>query len=137
MLSGVKGKRPFEENDRGTGPATSVSPAHSAPEIDKPPKYLPALPSVSPPPPELRRSSSVEMEALDEGDAAELEIEAEFRRKLMGLRRLRHGERAQALRAAREWRSFALNALREKRLRERHSRYLVRRQSRVRAPRPS
>jgi hypothetical protein len=125
MLSGTADKRAFEENDRGTGPATSVSPAHSASEIDKPPKYLPAAPSVSPLESELPRSPSVEAEAFDEGDAAEMDIENEFRRKLMGLRRLRRRERAQALRAAREWRSFALNALREKRLRERQARYML------------
>jgi hypothetical protein len=134
MPNGTADKRPFAENDRGTGPATSVSPAHSAPEIDKPSEYLPASPSISPPEPELQRPSYVEAE-IDEGDAAELEIEAEFRRKLMGLRRMRRRERAQALRAAREWLSFALNALRERRLRDRHARYMQRRLNQSPGPR--
>jgi hypothetical protein len=71
----------------------------------------------------------------DDSEAAVIEIEAEFRRKLMGLRRLRRRERALALRAAREWRSFALNALRERRLRDRHARYMQRRHNQLPAPR--
>jgi hypothetical protein len=134
MLNGTADKKPSAENDRGTGPATSASPASSAHEIDQQPKYLPASPSVSPAEAELRLPS-VETEAIDEGDAAELEIEAEFRRKLRGLRRLRRRERAQALRAAREWLSFALNALRERRLRDRHARYMQRRHNQMPAPR--
>jgi len=67
--------------------------------------------------------------AVDEGDGAEIEIETTFRRKLAGLRRLSRRERLQALLAAREWRSFALSALREKRLIDRHARYMQRRHS--------
>jgi hypothetical protein len=134
MPNGTADKRPFAENDRGTGPATSVSPASSAHEIDNSLKYLPVSPGVSPAEAELQRPSYVEAE-IDEGDAAEMEIEAEFRRKLMGLRRLRRRERTQALRAAREWLSFALNALREKRLRDRHARYMQRQHSQFPTPR--
>lgn len=55
----------------------------------------------------------------DEGAA---EIASEFRRRLRGLRYLRRGERAQALRAAREWRFIALKALKTKRDQERRAR---------------
>jgi hypothetical protein len=70
----------------------------------------------------------------DEGDAAEIEIEIMFRRKLMGLRRLPRRERSQALRTAKEWRKLALKALREKRMRDRHARYMRRQQMRPSAP---
>jgi hypothetical protein len=94
-------------NDRGTGPATSASPAHSANESDEP---------------------------IDEGDAAEFEIEIEFRRRLMGVRQLPRRERSQARRAAREWRRIALKALREKRRYERRPRFVWRQQTRPPAP---
>jgi hypothetical protein len=96
-------------NDRGTGPATSASPAHSAPENGEP---------------------------IDESNAAEFEIEIEFRRRLMGLRVLPKRERAQALRAAKDWRRVALKALREKRMRDRHASYILRHKMRMSAPRP-
>ncbi len=96
--AGASGKG-SSENDRGTGPATSASPAHLANESYEP---------------------------LDDGDAAEFEIEIEFRRRLMGLRGLRRRERSQALRAAREWRRVALKALREKRMRDRQAHYMQR-----------
>jgi hypothetical protein len=51
----------------------------------------------------------------EDDDAAAREIEAIFRRKLMGLRRLPKRERAAALRAAREERQLALHALRQRR----------------------
>jgi hypothetical protein len=128
MLNGTSDKRLFAENERGTGPATPVSPASSASEIDKPSDRRPITSQrLSQIEVELRHKSD-ESDPLDDSDAAEIEIEAEFRRKLMGLRRLRRRERAQALRVAREWRSFALNALRERRLRERQ---LVRQRSRI------
>jgi len=82
-----------------------VSPAHSANESDEP---------------------------IDEGDAAEFEIESEFRRRLMGARQLPRRERAQARRAAREWRRLALKALREKRMRDRLARYMLRQMKRIR-----
>lgn len=96
MCAGASGKG-SSANDRGTGPATSVSPAHAAHEVDGP---------------------------LDEGDAAEIEIENIFKRKIAGTRQLPRRERALARRAAREWRRFALKALREKRATERHARFM-------------
>ena len=74
------------------------------------------------------------MDLANEGDAAEIEIRTTFRRMMMGLRRLPRRERAQALRAAREWRSFALNALHEKRQRDRHARYMQRRRNQMPGP---
>jgi hypothetical protein len=106
MRAGASDSR-FTGNDRGTGPATSVSPAHSAHQNDEP---------------------------VDEGDAAEFEIEQEFRRKLMGTRQIPRRERAQARRAAREWRRLALNALRQKRMHERHARHMLWRLAKSRPP---
>jgi hypothetical protein len=96
MFAGASGKG-SSANDRGTGPATSASPAQSAHEIDGP---------------------------IDEGDAAEIEIENIFKRKIAGARLLPRRERAFARREARDWRRFALKALREKRATERHARYM-------------
>lgn len=67
----------------------------------------------------------------DQDGGAEAEIEAMFRAKLMGLRRLPRYERPAALRAAWEWRQAALRALREKRARDRHGRYMLWRQQRL------
>ncbi len=79
----------------------------------------------------LRPSAAIEMtkraslalapEPFEEGVGAELEIAAEFQRRLVGLRRLPRHERAAALRLAREWRQLALKALREKRATARHA----------------
>jgi len=74
-----------------------------------------------------RNVPSAELDAMEEDEGAVLEIEAVFRRKLMGLRRLPRSERASALRAARDWRQSALKALREKRASERHARHMLRR----------
>jgi hypothetical protein len=82
-----------------------VSPAHSANDIDGP---------------------------IDEGDAAEIEIETIFKRRIAGARLLPRHERAPARRAAREWRRIALKALREKRMRERHARHMLRQLKRIR-----
>jgi hypothetical protein len=72
-----------------------------------------------------REPSDAALGAADEDKAEEFEIDAEFRRKLAGLRRLRRDERPFALRAAREWRRLALKALREKRTAKRHTRYVL------------
>jgi hypothetical protein len=96
-------------NDRGTGPATSASPAHSANDSDGP---------------------------TDEGDAAEIEIENIFKRKIAGARLLPRRERALARREARDWRRLALKALREKRLNERYARHMLRLLARARPSNP-
>jgi len=93
------------ENDPGTGPATSASPAQSANEIDGP---------------------------IDEGDAAEIEIENIFKRKIADARLLPLRERALARREARDWRRLALKALREKRRNELQARYALRQLRRIR-----
>jgi hypothetical protein len=80
-------------------------------------------------------SANASDDPILDDSGAELEIETEFRRRLIGLGRLRRAERAQALRAAREWRLSALSALREKRRRERHACFMLRRQSQM--PKPS
>jgi hypothetical protein len=115
-----------------------VSPDHSANENRDPISSHPARPHC-----EAGRIveltdhdlPSVEGGSVDEGDGAEIEIEITFRRKLAGLRRLPRRERVQALLAAREWRSFALNALREKRRIDRHARYMQRRHNQIPTPR--
>ena len=65
------------------------------------------------------------MEENEEDGAAEAEIEAMFKRRITGLRRLPRYQRAGALRAAREWRMLELKALREKRARDRHAKYMA------------
>jgi hypothetical protein len=73
-------------------------------------------------------------EPLDEGDAAEIEIETIYQRKIAGARMLPRRERALARRVAREWRRFALRALRERRLSERHARRTLRQLKHLRSP---
>lgn len=100
----------FRGNNRGTGPtATPVSPVHSANDEKN------------------GGTASVLGFEPDEDDGALGEIEAEFRRKLAGLRRLRRPERALALRVAKDWRRAALKEWRERRARERHARRTLRR----------
>jgi hypothetical protein len=70
----------------------------------------------------------ISLAPVDDDDAQVQEIEAMFKRKLSGLRRLPRHARAHALRAAREWRLAALAALREKRARERHAKWVLWRQ---------
>jgi hypothetical protein len=114
------------ETDTGGRPAAPVPPAlQSANEIK--PAGLPARVAR-----EFDYGAMVEttgrthpfpdLEDIEDDGAAE--IVAEFRRRLRGLRYLRRGERAEALRAAREWRFLALKALKEKRARERLARIM-------------
>jgi hypothetical protein len=67
-------------------------------------------------------SASVEPGGGDEEDG-EGEIEMMFRARLSALRRLPRHEKAAALRAAREWRTGAMKALREKRAARRLARH--------------
>jgi hypothetical protein len=120
-------------NKRGTGPATSESPdypAHTTKQSsDRPSDVLARL--------TLRPSAVIEVtkrhapalapEPFEDGVGAELEIDAEYQRRLAGLRRLPRHERAAALRLAREWRQLALRALREKRATARHAARSLRR----------
>jgi hypothetical protein len=121
------------ENDRGTGPATLASPAPSAHENDKAIEYRPLVESKrSATETDVQRGAMPSIELVDEDDAADVDIDTIFKRKLMGLRLLPRRERAQAYRAAKEWRRAALKALREKRLIERQARYMLRQLTRIR-----
>lgn len=103
------------ETDRGTRPAAPASPAtQSANEFD----YGAMIELTG----RMRPFPQLEDLADDDGTAG---IDAEFRRRLRGLRTLRRGERAQALRAARDWRFLALKSLKEKRARERQARFML------------
>lgn len=79
-------------------------------------------------------SNAEGFDPVDEGGAAEGEIEAAFKARLVDLRRLPRCQRGLALRAAREWRQLALSALRAKRARDRQAQYALWR-SRRQAPR--
>ena len=81
-----------------------------------------------------RATHMLDLEPLDEDEGAVLEINQLFRRRLAGLRCLPRHEKADALRAAREWRRQALRAVKERRAAERHARHLLR-QSLKPAPR--
>jgi hypothetical protein len=116
------------ENDRGTGLAAIVSPApQPAKEIDQ---VIHARDRAR----EEFAAVVVEFVGWDrlrpedprEDGTAEAEIDAEYRRRLTGLRGLCRGERAQARRAARDWRFLARKALREKRAAERRARHALR-----------
>jgi hypothetical protein len=63
----------------------------------------------------------------DDTASAAAEIQAIFRSRVAGLRRLPKRERAQAMRAALEWLWFAEAALREKRMIARDARFSLRR----------
>src|SRR5258708_4888334 len=129
MRSGAKGTDPLTGNDRGTGPATTLSLDNLASEQSQPDKFQAAAQIISSSAPVIeltqRDFASLGLEAAEDDGAAE--IHATFRRMLMGLRYLPRQERAHALRAAHEWHLLALNAMREKRARDRHARYMLRR----------
>jgi hypothetical protein len=105
------------ENSQGSAPATREAPA------------IPATENYQ------RPFSPASFDATDH-DEADSEIEAAFKWRLIGLRRLPRHQRALALRAAREWRAQALKALKERRAIERSARYRLWQLSRP-APRPS
>lgn len=140
MRNGGGGKKKgHPANDRGTGPtATLASPDSSADKKDI------SANAMSPIQAKFFSAARVELtggdfagQVLDDPEddgTAEAEISAAFRRKLMGLRHLRRDERAQAFRAAREWRFLALKALRDKRANDRRAKYALRH---LRKPRPS
>jgi len=74
----------------------------------------------------VRRQATPPEPDMVEGEAEEIEIDTIYRRKLAGLRRLPKRERPHARKAAKDWRTQALKALREKRVRERHARRKLR-----------
>jgi hypothetical protein len=73
-----------------------------------------------------RRNSMPDLGPDEEGEGEELEINAAYQRKLLGLKHLPRAERAAARRNARQWRKAALNALHEKRAGARHARHRLR-----------
>ena len=117
------------ETDHGTRPATPASPAPLAKQEEQPTKSNGSSPrrfSTETLIEFTYRAALAHGPAPEEDDGAgEADIEAAFRLKLAGLRRLPRRERRLALRAALQWRAAALQALREKRARERHSRYMA------------
>ena len=70
----------------------------------------------------------IDIGPMDDGGAAA--IEEIFRCKIAGLRNLPRRERPNALRVARDWRLLAMADVREKRMYERHARYMQARQQR-------
>jgi hypothetical protein len=74
----------------------------------------------------VRRQAASSESDMVEGEAEEIEIDTIYRRKLAGLRRLPKRERSHARKAARDWRTQALKALREKNATERHARRKLR-----------
>jgi hypothetical protein len=115
-----------------------VSPAPSAEEHEKDFEYQPfACVRFQPAAIEVLRgaASSDEQEPVDEPDSPEAEIQAIFRTRIAGLRRLPKRERAQALRAALEWLWFAEAVLREKRMIQRYARFSERQRMLKPAPR--
>jgi hypothetical protein len=125
-------------NDRGTGPAPPESPADAANESEEPIKWQPPIRPVfcdaATTGSKDRGSAWVNLNSAEEDEGADAVIEAMFRYRLMGLRRLPRYQRSHALRAAREWRFLELKALRERRARDRHARYM---QWRLQLPPPS
>lgn len=63
-----------------------------------------------------REPEKINFDIPEEPGGAEGDIDADFRRKLAGLRRLPYREKIHALRAAKNARRLALRALRERRL---------------------
>jgi uncharacterized protein with von Willebrand factor type A (vWA) domain len=128
MRAGTSDSGPTE-NDQGTGPAPSVSPALSANENQKEDEKQPLMPiRLNPAEAELTGGDRlpVELMSAEEG-SPELEILLIFRRKIAGLRKLTRQQRTQEIRAALEWLWSTMAALREKRLYQRHARQASRR----------
>jgi hypothetical protein len=118
-------------NRCGTGPATSVSPVSpankkgEAPENRTPLLIHRVLTKTAAEKPRVccRRPT---LSFVDPDEAAEIEIEAVYRRAIAGLRRLPRRERPYAMRVAKDARMFALKALREKRAYKRHGEHMLR-----------
>ena len=137
--SGGSAKKRLPETDRGTGPATSVSPAASASRPDEALSTLASthLSEVSRQPPvsDERQDAPNPLISPDEGDGDELEIERAYRLRLQSARRLPARERQAALRAARHWVLVERKRLRDRRAAARNRQRLQRRIGRP-APMP-
>jgi hypothetical protein len=118
-------------NDRGIGLAALRSPADQAStserSLDGPPIGYGRSPWHSATLEIGRRAARLpELEPLEEDEGAVREIKDLFGRRIVALRRLPRRERADALRAAREWRRLAFKALKEKRAAGRYARKMLR-----------
>lgn len=91
MSDGAKSRKRACESDIGAGFATAEPPSELAPD------------------------QGDDCNIRERETAAEIEIDAEYRRRLFGIRCLPGWARAGARRGARDWRRMALKALREKR----------------------
>lgn len=96
-MRGASGKRSDTENDRGNEPATFVSQEKLADELEGE---------------DSRDGKGTDWQV---GDAAALDLLEEYRRRLLGARYLRRGERASARRLARESYRAGLKVIQEKR----------------------
>jgi hypothetical protein len=115
------------ENDTGTGPATPVSPALSATENRKEDEHQPiTLITFRSETDELTRRNLLpaDLMPVEEEGSPDVEILKIFRRKIADLRRLPKHQRAREYRAALEWLSATMNALRDKRAYARHRRHM-------------
>ena len=102
-----------------------MSPAPSAQDHEKEFEHQPfACVRFLPTATELTRDAETSPDGpVDDAASTAAEIQAIFRSRIAGLRRLPKRERAQAMRAALEWLWFAEAALREKRMIERSAQY--------------
>jgi hypothetical protein len=115
-----------------------VSPAPSAEDHEKEFEHQPfACERFFPAATELTRDTEPALDsAIDDAASTAAEIQAIFRSRVAGLRRLPKREREQALRAALEWLWFAEGALREKQMIERSARFEQYRHHRLRGVKP-
>ena len=131
--SGISSNGHAAGNNRGTRPATPVSPDYPARENNRhtetqPVAILAKFGSAATNEVTRRAADPVEFDEFEsETSGAEVDIATAYRRKLAGLRYLSKRERPHARRAAHEWRIAALKALREKRAVERRARHARRR----------
>ena len=79
----------------------------------------------------VRRQAAPPEPDMVEGEAEAIEIDTIYHRKLAGLCRLPKRERPHARKAAKDWRTQALKALQEKRVRDRHARRALRQSLRL------
>jgi hypothetical protein len=132
-MNGTEGNGRFPETDRGTSPATPVSPDSPATK-ERPyaerqaagPTGLPLRDAVVR---ELTIPRALQPAPIEEDEdaGAEAEIELTYRRKIAALRHMPRRDRPYLARAAREQRMRDLQALREKRAWTRHARHMLRR----------
>jgi hypothetical protein len=127
-------------NDRGTEPGAFGSPDYSpAKLIEHPERVIDPSAQAGITAATATEASrldpfSLAYDAFELDDGAGADIDAIFRRMLMALRHMPRKDRPGALRAAREWRRFALKELRDKRTYVRRSRAIRRLLQRQRAP---